>query len=210
MRGLFHRCDMTINRAFALPVVLLFALSACDGAVPRANDRLPSPPPRNSAPVVLPPMAAPAPHPPLSNPAPANVADWRDVPLPPGDWTWSKHAGGSVARYGAVDQPSVAILRCDHSAKTVQVALPAEHPADQDAAPRRAVITTSTSSGTATAAPVIIDGQMMWSVTLPASDHVLDAMAFSRGRFRIAITGLAPQVLPSWAEVGRVVEDCRG
>jgi hypothetical protein len=35
-------------------------------------------------------------------------------------------------------------------------------------------------------------------------------MAFSRGRFVVEIEGLRWAVLPSWSEVGRVVEDCRG
>lgn len=44
---------------------------------------------------------------------------------------------------------------------------------------------------------------------LPASDPLLDAMAFSRGRFMVEAPGTVPLYLPSWAEVSRVIEDCR-
>ena len=47
------------------------------------------------------------------------------------------------------------------------------------------------------------------SASLTVSDPLLDAMAFSRGRFMIETPGAAPLYLPSWAEVSRVIEDCR-
>ncbi len=46
-------------------------------------------------------------------------------------------------------------------------------------------------------------------VTLPANDRLLDAMAFSRGRFAVEVNGLPTLYLPAWPEVARVVEDCR-
>ena len=48
------------------------------------------------------------------------------------------------------------------------------------------------------------------AATLPASDPLLDAIAFSRGRFVLDQAGAPPLVLPVWAEIGRVIEDCRG
>ncbi|WP_159983748.1 hypothetical protein [Novosphingobium sp. 18050] len=46
-------------------------------------------------------------------------------------------------------------------------------------------------------------------IALPARDKVLDAMAFSRGRFAISAPGESTLYIPSWAEVARVIEDCR-
>ena len=40
-------------------------------------------------------------------------------------------------------------------------------------------------------------------------DPLLDALALSRGRFAIALSGQNPLYLPAWAEVTRVIEDCR-
>lgn len=47
------------------------------------------------------------------------------------------------------------------------------------------------------------------AVTLNARDPLLDAMAFSRGRFAVETAGLGPLYIPSWPEVSRVLEDCR-
>lgn len=48
------------------------------------------------------------------------------------------------------------------------------------------------------------------TVSLPASDQLVDAMGYSRGRFIVETPGMAPLVVPAWAEVLRVAEDCRG
>ena len=44
---------------------------------------------------------------------------------------------------------------------------------------------------------------------LAANDPLLDAMAISKGRFAIEVPGQAALFVPSWAEVTRVIEDCR-
>jgi len=38
---------------------------------------------------------------------------------------------------------------------------------------------------------------------------LLDAMALARGRFAVEVAGYPALYLPNWAEVARVVEDCR-
>jgi hypothetical protein len=45
---------------------------------------------------------------------------------------------------------------------------------------------------------------------LAASDPLFDEIAFSRGRFTVEAEGRPMLVVPAWAEVSRVVEDCRG
>jgi len=197
---------MTINRAFVLPALVLFALSACDGAVPRADERQPShpaPPP----PLPLPPRAPPAARPPALPPAPQ--IDWRDVPLPAGNWVWTANAGGSAARFGLAGAEPVAMLVCERAAAVVWIALPTQIAPPPTPAPRAATITASTSSATLSAEPRVIDGLNTWAIGVPVANHLLDAIAFSRGRFRIEIAGLAGAVVPSWSEPGRVVEDCR-
>lgn len=44
---------------------------------------------------------------------------------------------------------------------------------------------------------------------LNPADTLLDAMAFSKGRFAVEPAGGAPLYLPAWPEVTRVVEECR-
>jgi hypothetical protein len=46
-------------------------------------------------------------------------------------------------------------------------------------------------------------------VVLTARDPLLDAMAFSRGRFALEAAGLETLYLPAWPELSRVIEDCR-
>jgi hypothetical protein len=47
-------------------------------------------------------------------------------------------------------------------------------------------------------------------ISMSPNDPLLDAIAFSRGRFVIEQSGRAPLVLPPHAEIGRVIENCRG
>ncbi len=206
---------MTINRAVLPPAILtliaLLMLSGCDGVVPRADERQPTQRAPVAAPMPLPPHAKSAAHAPLPPPPPPpTAADWRDIPMPAGDWTWGVRPGGSAARFGVVDQLPIAILQCDRAFGVVRIALPVDAALNPSPAPRAATITTSTSSGTVTAEPRVIDGLATLAIALPVSNRLLDAMAFSRGRFRVEIAGLPTVVAPSWSEVGRVVEDCRG
>ncbi len=46
------------------------------------------------------------------------------------------------------------------------------------------------------------------SALLDVGDAALDAIAFSRGRFALGVSQLL--ILPVQAEIGRVIEDCRG
>ena len=47
------------------------------------------------------------------------------------------------------------------------------------------------------------------SATVGAYDPLLDALAFSLGRVAVTVSGQPPLVVPAWAEVARVIEDCR-
>jgi len=224
---------MQINRAFSQFVPIMVAtlsLAACGEPAPRAGDSqpvrpaitraAPLPPPamaRRPAPYTPPPYTPPPYSPPPTAYAPATTSDWRDVPLPAGDWAWVPRAGGSEARYGPGAQPPIAILVCDRAAGVVRLALPMTGPMTgmpgdppQTGATRSATITTSTSTSTFVAQRQTIGALSTLAVALPASNRMLDAMAYSRGRFRVEIGGMAPVLLPSWSEVGRVVEDCRG
>jgi len=47
------------------------------------------------------------------------------------------------------------------------------------------------------------------AIALNPRDTLLDAMGFSRGRFVLEQTGYQTLVVPAWAEILRVTEDCR-
>ena len=138
-----------------------------------------APPPR-PVPVVPPPSAPePAPAPPVP------VEDWRDLPLTPGEWSYSSDDRGSEANYAGF------ALRCDAERRQVTLSL----------AGATGPIAVQTSFGTQVLQP---------GAAVPAPDPSLDALAFSRGRFAVEAEGLARLVIPAWPEPGRVVEDCRG
>jgi hypothetical protein len=72
------------------------------------------------------------------------------------------------------------------------------------------VITTTTLSRPLQIAPGSDSGLVGWvTAWIAPRDPLLDAMAFSRGRFRVEVAKLPPLYLPSWPEVSRVIEDCR-
>jgi hypothetical protein len=64
-----------------------------------------------------------------------------------------------------------------------------------------------TSSATRTLQARAVAGGV--EAAVPASDPLLDAMLYSRGRYSIEVAGLERLIVPSWPEPGRVVEDCR-
>lgn len=148
------------------------------------------------------PRTAPPPRATYTPPPPAPRREWRDAPITPGDWHWAREGGDSVSRFGPPGT-SVFVLRCDTAQRQVLIDLaPSRQPV-----PATATVTVTTSSQTRA-----LSGQMRggWlEVPLGARDSLLDAMAFSRGRFMVEAQGVAPLYVPSWPEVSRVVEDCR-
>lgn len=152
-----------------------------------------APPPAPARPVPVP-APAPAPAPP---PPPAS-ADWRDWPLTPGGWSYRAESRGSVASFGSAGDPAFT-LRCDRSARQLNLTRRGA------GAGTMTVRTSSTARSLTTGAAT--DGA---SATLPATDQLVDAMGYSRGRFIVETPGMAPLVVPAWSEVLRVAEDCRG
>lgn len=125
--------------------------------------------------------------------------NWLDAPRTPGDWSYRQDVGQSHAHY--LDTAGELFsLTCDFSNRTIRLSRPA---ATADAVMMR--IRTETSDRVFTAKPVASS----LTVTLNASDSLLDAMAITKGRFAVEIEGAPTLYLPSWAEVTRVVEDCR-
>ncbi|WP_022686850.1 hypothetical protein [Sphingomonas phyllosphaerae] len=177
---------MTRLRSLLAATGLALAIGAC---VPRAVPPAPAP--------------APAPPPPAPPPVPAPVvADWQDRPWTSGAWRYRREANGSRASYAVAGGASRAELRCDRTQRALFLVVPGGVPGAftiRTSAMTRAVATQVTTGATSGIA-----------ARFAADDRLLDAMAFTRGRFTIEQPGAAPLVLPPWAEVGRVIEDCRG
>ena len=146
---------------------------------------------------VVRPEPRPAPRPPAIVPAPPPVADWRDAAITSGNWVYSRDVRGTQATFGG----GTATLRCDIGARRVVLAL---------ATGPSTAITIRTTSMVRAEAPQSTAPNGLTTLGFAANDPLLDAMAFSRGRFAIEQAGRATLYIPAYAEVGRVVQDCRG
>jgi hypothetical protein len=156
---------------------------------------VPTPPSRP----VAPPAPTPAPPPVV---APTLGPDWQDWPVTAGTWRYGRDARGTRATYGVAGVSPLVTLTCDRAARTVTIARTGTIVAP---------FTIRTTSLTRIVAAQPAGGQpLQVAARLAATDPLLDAIAFSRGRFTLEQPGATPLVLPPWAEIGRVIEDCRG
>jgi hypothetical protein len=153
-----------------------------------------------------PPVVRPAP-PPVVQPSPPPVAtpplasDWNQWPFTPGDWAYRKDGAGSIALFGPVGADALLTVRCDRARGALYLSVQGSG----DAATIRTTTLTRSIPLRATGG----DAGYVASQVAP-TDAMLDAMAFSRGRFVVDRAGAAPLVVPPYAELGRVIEDCRG
>lgn len=164
------------------------ALAACAPATP--------PPAPAPAPVARPapaPRPAPVPQAPVSD-------NWMDNPATPGDWRYAPRGQGTEASFWSPAGAPMARLRCMADTRTVVLSLPVT-------GARVPLVTIRTETATRTLEAMPADREM--TVSIAPGDPLLDAMALSKGRFAVESEGLPVLYLPSWAEVTRVIEDCR-
>ena len=136
---------------------------------------------------------------PLSaQPAPPDLST--ATPLP-GRWSWTPTAGGSEATFLDSAGRAQLWLTCLRGARVVTMARPAS-----GAAPFL-MAWTSSQSRNLLASYNPATGRI--TAQLSATDNLLDALAFSRGRLGVGVSGTPPLVAPAWPEIARVVEDCR-
>ena len=176
---------MRLNHLILLP---LLALAAC---VPSKPEPVPQPKPQ------------PAPPPVVVAPQPVRPAgDWIDWPLQPGTWAYRTDARGSLALFGPAGANATVTLRCDKARGRIYLSVSG---ISQSGAltVRTSSIMKSFAASQASTEPPYVAAELM------PRDPILDAIAYSRGRFAIEIAGVRPMAIPNWAEIGRVIEDCR-
>ena len=127
----------------------------------------------------------------VASAAPAQVAPLsfdagKSLALSSGHWLYLPTASGSESRFG-----NLLSMRCERASRTVVVQR-------IGAAPSQLTIATSSISRT-----IPVGGR------IAASDRLLDAIAFSRGRFLVAGGAGGVLAIPSWPEAARSIEDCR-
>ena len=118
-----------------------------------------------------------------------------------GDWVYAATTDGSAATFDdSSGQPQLTI-RCRRSTRHVAISKTASV-----ASPSMWIWTSSQTKSL----PATFDASSgRVSVDLGAYDPLLDAIASSRGRIGFSTSGLAALVVPPWADVARVIEDCR-
>jgi hypothetical protein len=133
---------------------------------------------------------------------PSVAADYSYSPITPGAWTYRAVAGGSEASF--VDGAGVTrmVATCGKVTRLVTLARISAAPA--------ATLSFWTSSAMRDL-PARFDVNSKRVVAqVGASDALLDALVFSRGRFAVSMPGFPALVVPAGTEVAHVVEDCRG
>ncbi len=129
-------------------------------------------------------IAAPA----TAQPVVPGFESGRGAAVTPGEWRYLTTATGSQALFANAVE-----LRCDRATRRVQLRRIAP------AAPASPIkIATDT-----TEAEIALDG---W---LDARDPLLDAIAFSRGRFIMSGGGGERLIIPTFPEAARSIQDCR-
>jgi len=178
--------------SFAALSPLLILLGSCVGPAQRAPAPAPTPAPRPgpAAPPIAPATRAPV------------ATEWQNRSTTPGTWTYRTEPTGTVALFGSSPAAAMLTFRCDKASRRIIVSR---------VGTGQGAMTLRTSYGavlwptTSVAAP-----QPQVQAIRAASDATLDQIAYSRGKFAVEVQGLAPLILPAWAEVARVIEDCRG
>ena len=134
----------------------------------------------------------------VAPPAPAELGS--AAPLT-GTWAYARTADGSETSFRSESPLPQLTVRCTRSVRRVTISKPASA-----AAPALFIWT---SNGTRSLPATFDPATAQLSADLPAFDTFLDAIAFSRGRFGVSVSGVPPLVVPAWSETSRVVEDCR-
>ncbi len=178
---------------FALATFVL--LAGCS-VVPKTP---PAPPPPAPAP-------APAPPPP-SAPDPAPALTWDVAPVAPGDWSYRRDGADSIATFRAPDGAPRLLIRCAAATRQLQLGISGA------VGGRTTPVTIRTSNGdlrwTAEISPADARALAGMVITRPATDPGFDWIAYSRGRISVEV-GSQRIIVPDWAEISRVIEDCRG
>ena len=129
------------------------------------------------------------------------VANWRTAALTAGSWAYRETTTGSEAVFTDARVIRRLVVKCSRATRRVSLSVASPTPASA-----LAVSTTETERSL----PATFDAQgFQITAEVGAQDPVLDAIAFSRGRFAITVAGGSALVIPAWPEIARSIEDCR-
>jgi hypothetical protein len=118
-----------------------------------------------------------------------------------GSWSYAPAQDGSEAVFANAGGSPQLWVHCSRATRRVMISK-----ADTVATPAMNVWTSSLSRSVASSFNPAT-GRL--TIDLANYDPLLDAIASSRGRIGFSAGSQQPLVVPTWAEVARVIEDCR-
>ncbi|MBA3577088.1 MAG: hypothetical protein H0W39_05685 [Sphingomonas sp.] len=118
-----------------------------------------------------------------------------------GTWLYRPFAGGSESLFRDGAQAQRLAIRCNRATRVVSIV--------RSAVPAAAPTLSIWTSSMARSLPSRFDAARNLSADLNARDPLLDAIAYSRGRFATAAAGAPMATIPTSPEAVRVIEDCR-
>jgi hypothetical protein len=133
---------------------------------------------------------------------PSAATDYSYSPITPGAWTYRPVAGGSEASFVDTTGITRLVATCGKVTRLVTLSRISAAPA--------ATLSFWTSSATRDLPARFDINSKRVIAQIGASDPLLDALVFSRGRFAVSMPGSPALVAPAGTEVAHVVEDCRG
>jgi hypothetical protein len=138
-----------------------------------------------------------------SAPAHAQVTatDFSYSPISPGSWGYRAVAGGSEASFVDGTGTTRMVIACGKVTRLVTISRISAAPA--------ASLSFWTSSASRNLGARFDQPSGRVIAQVGGMDPLLDALAFSRGRFAAMMPGSPALVLPAGTEVAHVVEDCR-
>ena len=143
---------------------------------------------------LLVPSALPA----QTQPAPPDLSNATPIA---GSWSYTTTATGTEAIFSNPSAMPQMMVTCIRVTRHVLVAKTAKV-----AAPFMAIWTSAMTRSIPSSFNPLTS---RLSVDLATYDPLLDALAFSRGRIGVSVSGTPSLVVPAQPEVARVIEDCR-
>lgn len=127
--------------------------------------------------------------------------DFSYSPVSPGFWTYRAVTDGSEASFVDGSGTTRMVIACGRVTRFVTISRISAAPASSFALWTSSAVRNLNASFDQRSGRVIAQ--------MSATDPLLDAIAFSRGRFVLTMPGFPALVLPAGVEVAHVVEDCR-
>ena len=133
---------------------------------------------------------------------------WMDVPATAGDWFYLNENAETLATFGtsAATGDTRLVFVCRKAQQVIGIGYVGE--VAGAAGQVQMLIRTETVDRTLAASPTPGRAPLILA-QLPVRDPLLDAIAFSKGRFAVDVAGQPPLYLPAYPELTRVIEDCR-